>query len=316
MVKLVNFQINYLFHKKEFSKKKKKKKMKILITGSTGYVGGYLLEKLANQHEVVGVGCSKGDQRMLLQDNKSIEDTMKTVQPNAVINCGAIASLEKCEQNDKLSYEVNCPEHLADCCAKQGAILIQLSTDIVYRNITDGVPAAVDLNPLNTYGKSKAAFEKYLSSHPTCTSVILRCSNIFGPPVNGITKFVQWVDSVLRDGTIPHLYSNEKRNFVYIGDIHKVISGILKSKSELNKPNCLIYNMGGPESLSREQFAHVIATHRGISKESVPSRERTEKDLKLPTPLDITFDSSRTFDDFRIIPTRLVDVVSDILPKL
>eukprot|EP01060_Flectonema_neradi_P009787 TRINITY_DN16989_c0_g1_i1.p1 TRINITY_DN16989_c0_g1~~TRINITY_DN16989_c0_g1_i1.p1 ORF type:complete len:291 (+),score=44.95 TRINITY_DN16989_c0_g1_i1:42-914(+) len=290
--------------------------MKILITGSTGYVGGYLMNSLAKEHEVIGVGCTKGEQRMSLEDKESVEKTINATNPDVVINCAAIAALGKCEEDEDIAYKVNCPKYLADCCADKSAFLIHFSTDIVYHKQTDGVPAATELQPLNVYGKSKAAFEILLSSHATCKSVVLRCSNIFGPPVNGITKFVQWVDSVLRDGTIPGLYSNEMRNFVYIGDISEVIKGILKSRSKPEASGCSIFNMGGPESLSREQVAHIVAKHRGIPNSAVPGKVRTDADVKFPTPLDITFDSSKTFSLFNVAPTRLSDVIADILPKL
>jgi dTDP-4-dehydrorhamnose reductase len=153
------------------------------------------------------------------------------------------------------------------------------------------------LKPVNGYGQTKVLAEERIKQRWT-NFVILRSSIIFGalPPLSPITRglFVQWMDGALA-GTEPvDFFNDEYRNPIFVGDILTVIrklcelsiAGMLPSRrvsiqlavdaarsmrplahlwrvcsGELEGKR-RVYNMGGPERLSRVDMAKTVC---GIS---------------------------------------------------
>eukprot|EP00754_Rhynchopus_humris_P045748 Rhum_TRINITY_DN5239_c0_g1::Rhum_TRINITY_DN5239_c0_g1_i1::g.16912::m.16912 len=201
----------------------------VLVTGATGYIGGYLADTGlspaalaraaaaagetgasadATGWRVVGVGGRSGGRAHSVDvaDAAAVRRLLAEVRPDVVVHCAALSSPADCERLGlEAALRANAPAHLADALPAD-ALLVHFSTDQVYGGGggSDGVapygevsPSA--LRPLNVYGQSKAAFEVGLAEAASgggkdrCRSVALRCSNVFGPLVAGKGKFLQWL---------------------------------------------------------------------------------------------------------------------------
>jgi len=62
--------------------------MKILITGSSGFIGGFLLDRLKKHHDVY---CLKND----LRDHAAIEQEVLSVNPDIIVHLAARTEVEK-----------------------------------------------------------------------------------------------------------------------------------------------------------------------------------------------------------------------------
>ena len=107
-----------------------------------------------------------------------------SVQPEVVINCAAISSPRKCEEEKEAATATNVPTALLTWMKglhlSTAPLLIHLSTDQVYDGTKAYNKEEDETKPVNTYGRTKLAAEALIrSTWPHYA--ILRSSLIVGP---------------------------------------------------------------------------------------------------------------------------------------
>ena len=138
-------------------------------------------------------------------------------------------------------------------------------------------------------------------------SVILRSSNIIGPPAPlqaiKATKFAQWLDAQLSaENEKPvHLFEDEFRSYVYVMDCVRTVQAAAAKFSATADACAVLLHMGGPESLTRVQMGRLVQAARGhplrlagggdYAHRIVPG-PRSAVNLGYCSPLDITMDSA------------------------
>lgn len=143
--------------------------MRVLITGANGMLGRDLQAALAG-HDVTVLARADLD----VTDAAAVATVVRG--HDAVVNCAAYTKVDDAETHEDLAYAVNAigPANLAVACAETGARLVTVSTDYVFDgNATE--PYAEDLprDPINAYGRTKAAGEELaLAAHPSGTYVV------------------------------------------------------------------------------------------------------------------------------------------------
>lgn len=135
--------------------------MKILIIGHKGMLGHDLVLKLFLDHEIVGKDIDDFD----LTSVADCRDAVAEVEPDWVINAAAYTDVDGCETNRETCFAVNAEgvRNLALSCRRADIPIVHFSTDYVFdgtkgRPYTEEDPA----NPINSYGESKLAGERYL----------------------------------------------------------------------------------------------------------------------------------------------------------
>jgi dTDP-4-dehydrorhamnose reductase len=132
--------------------------MRILITGKNGQVGTELARLYRSRGNVILAGREECD----LSREQLIRDTVRRVKPNIIINASAYTAVDLAEKERDLCFAVNAvaPGVLAHEAAQLGALLIHYSTDYVFNGQKAGPYLESDpIDPINTYGASKAAGE-------------------------------------------------------------------------------------------------------------------------------------------------------------
>jgi len=132
--------------------------MRILLTGTTGQVGGALCGPLADFGEVVPVDRTQLD----LARPETIAASLDLLKPDLVVNPAAFTAVDRAEDERSLAFRVNAeaPGVIADWTARHDVPLIHFSTDYVFDGSgerpwrEDDIPA-----PLSVYGESKLAGE-------------------------------------------------------------------------------------------------------------------------------------------------------------
>jgi dTDP-4-dehydrorhamnose reductase len=159
--------------------------MRVLLTGSTGRLGGAFLSLWQNPtdcpHEVVAltredVDLSKPeDLRWALERMPSEIDV--------IVNPAAVSGLEECLDHPELAQAVNVdsPRVMAEYCAKKGIQLVHFSTDYVFGGDGEGRKSENDeTGAVNVYGASKREGElAVLGACPN--ALVCRVSWLFGP---------------------------------------------------------------------------------------------------------------------------------------
>jgi dTDP-4-dehydrorhamnose reductase len=155
--------------------------MKLLIVGVTGMLGQTLFKVAGQQPDLDVYGTvRRRDARVLdfLQttesqifecDLESEIDPLLYCSPDVVINCAGIIKQQGSAQTALSYIRVNAlaPYLLADLCERQGARLIQLSTDCVFSGRVGHYVESDIPDPVDLYDRSKLLGEVIHAPHLT-----------------------------------------------------------------------------------------------------------------------------------------------------
>ncbi len=132
---------------------------KVLITGGSGQVGRALVA--AAQAQAVDIWAPTRHELDLL-DVEALTRTVQDGKWRAVINCAAYTAVDRAEAEPAFAEAVNAraPAALAQATSRANIPIIHVSTDYVFDGEKDAPYHEADpVNPLNVYGKTKAAGE-------------------------------------------------------------------------------------------------------------------------------------------------------------
>ncbi|KAK8963926.1 hypothetical protein KSP40_PGU012395 [Platanthera guangdongensis] len=268
-------------------------------------------------------------------------------QPHVIINCAALSIPRACEVDPAAAMDINVPTSLIDWLSSfrdDSILLIHLSTDqgimiaeclekkslhsgdllrgadavdplgddsLVYEGVKSFYKEEDETAPVNMYGKSKVAAEKFISEN--CSNfVILRCSIIYGPQtISPVTKSlpIQWINSVLSCGKEVEFFHDEFRCPVYVKDVVSVISTLTKKWLSDGNQMKLVLNVGGPDRLSRAQMAEAVADYRGYDCSLIKPVSASSINRGVASPADISMDVSRLVRLLGINPISFKDGV-------
>lgn len=182
----------------------------VLIVGGDGTIGSALNKRLLA--EGFQVTCSTrrpgvyGDTSLFLdlQDPDSFLP-IKDRRFDAAVLCGAITSIQKCEENPERTRQVNVDATLAlaDLLAEAGSHLVFLSTNMVFDGIKPNAQSSDARNPLTEYGRQKAAAEVALLEGNSKASII-RLGKVLHP---NFPLFKEWLQR-MRSGNCIHPHAN------------------------------------------------------------------------------------------------------------
>lgn len=145
--------------------------MKILITGSTGMIGSYVVKELiAKGHTIVGLDRRESDWKhenltqivLDLADKKALNEVFENERVDRCIHLAALAHFAG--END-LSFErfklvnVTCAENVFEACAVHSVPVLFISTVDAIGMVKGVITPETELNPISNYGKSKAMAE-------------------------------------------------------------------------------------------------------------------------------------------------------------
>ena len=146
--------------------------MNILVTGSAGMIGSYVVKGLIEKgHTVVGVDRrineKENDNRLLqvVLDLGSKGDLMRLFDENKIDRAIHLAALAHTVGVADTSWEafkkvnVDCAENVFEACAKHNVPVLFISTVDAIGMVKGIITPDTELNPISNYGKSKAMAE-------------------------------------------------------------------------------------------------------------------------------------------------------------
>ncbi|MCF8233834.1 MAG: GDP-mannose 4,6-dehydratase [Bacteroidales bacterium] len=167
--------------------------MKILITGSDGFVGRYLSQQLKFAgHQVSGIDIQNRLPETLevdLLDKPLLGRILGKIEPDAVIHLAAISHVVLNNNSEIYNANLGGTLNLLNVCTRLKKIprLIFISTALVYGAVPaekQPIDEASPLHPINHYAASKAACEMALRTFSAETGLeytIVRPFNHTGP---------------------------------------------------------------------------------------------------------------------------------------
>lgn len=155
--------------------------MKILLLGDKGMLGSDLMKKLSADHEVTGMDKEEID----IVSAKDCKNAVAEINPEIVVNAAAFTNVDGCETARDACFAVNAEavKNICEACRGKNIKIIHFSTDYVFDGKNDKPYKEEDAcNPINVYGASKLAGERYLQTL-TDDYLLIRTSWLYG--VNG-----------------------------------------------------------------------------------------------------------------------------------
>ena len=160
--------------------------MEIVVTGCGGRLGRALLSEWEGEHVVHGLGREELD----LREPGLLEKRLESLHFDALVNCAALADVERCESNRREAELVNAesPAVLARLCAGRGVRLVHFSTDYVLEGGSEGLKSeTAPVRPINHYAHTKRLGEEsVLNENPA--AVVGRVSWLFGTEPGGVVE--------------------------------------------------------------------------------------------------------------------------------
>lgn len=155
--------------------------IRIGVTGVNGQLGGALQALSVERPEWAWTFLDRTE--MDLSNIPAIRAHFADHQYTHFVNCAAYTAVDQAETETELADQINhlAVAEIAKQCARQGAILIQISTDYVYHNGLDRPLLESDFtNPQGVYADTKLAGDlAALTNNPS--TIILRTSWVYAP---------------------------------------------------------------------------------------------------------------------------------------
>ncbi|XP_057454545.1 uncharacterized protein LOC130746053 [Lotus japonicus] len=310
-------------------------KKKIVVVGGTGYLGQHLLQALADSPHAYDLAftfhSTHPPQPLLdaIPTSLPFQVDLKSGNgfpthlarfsshfnlPDVVVNCAAISVPRACETDPATAHAINVPSSLVkwlQSFKESSTLLIHLSTDQVYEGEKSFYKEEDVAVPVNVYGKTKVAAEKYISDN--CPNfAILRSSIIYGrQTVSPVPKSlpIQWIDGALAKREKVEFFHDEFRCPIYVKDLITIILALTNQWISERKQMQLLLNAGGPDRVSRVQMAEAVAQFRGHETSLIKSVSASTVDRGVKSPADISMDITRLVQTLRINPVSFKDGV-------
>lgn len=238
---------------------------KVLVTGANGQLG-LSLKALIEEKEPKGFQFVFLDRSQLDITNQELLETFFFSNHfDFVVNCAAFTAVDLAETEIEQAFKVNADgvKYLAQECAHQNATLIQISTDYVFDGKANQPYLPTDItSPINVYGKSKLAGEKWAMELNPKTFVI-RTSWLYSEfGKNFYTTMLRLMAErdeikVVADQIGKPTHAKDLANYIY-----KLFETAEKQYG--------IHHFAGEEQMSWFEFAQKIAKENGFKTQILP----------------------------------------------
>lgn len=269
--------------------------MRILLTGASGLLGGYLRRELAaGDHDVTSTWQWQAPSdargrwvRMDCTDAEAVRRTLEEARPEAVIHASAYTSVDGCEREPSRSERLNvtASKIVAGAAARVGATCVFYSTDYVFPGTRGGYGEEDAKGPVNVYGRHKLQAEDEVRA-ATPNHLVIRVSVVYGHhPVR--VDFVRWLLEGWKGGITRRVVTDQSNSPTYAGFAAEATRALLEKGERGTFHAC------GRGGISRFDFAGLVADVFDVH--GAPLLPFTSKEFAqdAPRPADTSMDCSK-----------------------
>ena len=275
----------------------------ILVTGSTGFIGGHLLdfliEKYGKRNIVALTSKPISKCKFLLHNDYSFDDDYFVNSGfeniDTILHAGAFTPKSNTDANliEGSNSNITSTAKLLNANLPQLKLFIFFSTLDVY-GYDNPITEKTRLFPSTLYGHSKVYCEQMVSAWAIQKNIchqILRLGHVYGEGEEKYKKIIPTIMQRLLSKTPLQIYGDgsEIRSFIYIIDVVNAVINALKLENHAG-----IINLVGEEQISINELIKEIISISGLH----PKIDIIES--KTPTR-DLVFDNSK-MKEFLYVP--------------
>jgi len=268
----------------------------VLVTGSAGFIGSYLVSKLLTQnYHVIGISNTKQKRtknfKPIKADIRKIKNSKTVPQFTTIIHLAAVSDLEYCKKNpvECIQTNVNGSQKMLEIARQNDSKFIYLSSSHVF-----GKPQKLPIKEnhpkesFSVYSASKIAVEelcKMYSQNYGIDITVVRPFSIYGPLSPKHNVIFQIIYQLLRNNLIYLGNPKPKRDFLFISDFISALFAIVNKQ----KKGYEEFNVGTGKSTSIFSVSKKLGN---FSKKDVRIKSRKNK-IRKNDILDIRCDYSK-----------------------
>lgn len=249
--------------------------MKILLTGTNGFLGQHLvallLQKTAHYITATGKGINRlaflTDERLQyhsldITDAVAVNSFFKQEEPDIIIHAAAITQVDYCEKNKTICWNTNvtATRFLIDAAKNCNARFIYVSTDFVFDGEKGNYAETDNTGPVNYYGSSKLTAEHAVLESGLDNTIVRTCL-VYGNLLNGNrSNIISWVKKSLEQQQKIKVVNDQYRTPTYINDLAMGIMLVLEKEATG------IFHISGKEILTPFDMATATADFLSLDK--------------------------------------------------
>ena len=222
----------------------------LLLTGSDGYVGQRLAQRLGRHVDVIGIS-RQGNPGIAceLLDESALDEVARTVSPRWIVHAAGNKNIGACEKTPMLAYDANVRTASNVLRAWPDVPMLYVSTDYVFAGTDGRYHESSPVAPGTVYGRSKLCAEVTgaLTAPGRFTSV--RVSAIY----DASAPFLTFLDRELRESRPVDCFADSYYSPTYIDDLAEALLALVQLRT---RPD--VVHIAGDRS-SRFEFARTFA---------------------------------------------------------
>lgn len=233
---------------------------RILITGGSGLLALNWAMAVRDRFSVI-LGLHKREvwlagiatRRIDLESVDDLIRAFKATQPQIVVHCAGLTSVEKCEAAPALAQHINVDlaSNVAKACDSLGIALAHISSDHLFSGEASLVDEVCPVAPVNVYGQTKAEAEsRVLEAY--ARALVVR-TNFYGWGTNYRHSFSDVVIEALRAGQELTLFEDVFYTPILVEIAIQAVHDLINLEASG------IYHVVGDERISKYEFGLKIA---------------------------------------------------------
>lgn len=279
--------------------------MKVLITGSTGRIGRYVLLHKPQEVEAELLLSPFSEQipgfswyRLDITDTSKIMMSVTCAEPDVVIHCAAVSDVDWCEQNPETAMKINrdgtCK--IAQACNDCGAKMVLISTDFVFDGRFGPYSENDKTNPINFYGRTKLEGE-HAALQSLDNLLIVRVAAAFGLRIEGSKhNYVSSMIEKLQTGNQVEAWIDQYNTPSYMDELAQVLWMLI------HKDVTGVIHYGTSDRLSRYEMALHVCHIMGFPEKLVLPVRLADMKLHAKRPLETGFVTDKVHEILGVPP--------------
>ena len=194
---------------------------------------------------------------------KELTLELRKVNPDVVINCIGLTSVEDCEKDFELAFKTNVTisGNIAQACHLNKIKFVHISTDHLFDGNITFADEKQTKAPINNYAKTKSEGEEIvLQNHPD--AIIIR-TNFFGLGPSYKPSFSDKILKNLEKGKFSKLFKDVYYTPVSVETLKAQVYLLLEKNAKG------IFNISSNERLTKYQFGILLAKNFGYSEDLI-----------------------------------------------